>query len=342
MKESSALKVALLFVILFSQSLFAISDEAIMDLWTSEKADILVNSLSQHNYTGTGNKNNYYAQFDFPEGKIDNPLFLITGLEDPVPTWFDTVLLAKKQGFRKVYIVEIRAQGESEREGKRNIIHVDNFESYYKDLALAFYNINKRERIGKPIYLIAHSTGALLFSNGLDKIKNSLPSLSVKAMAFWTPLFVLNISPVLNNPIVKPIISFFNNLYRKCCGLYLARSYGPKDFESNTLTHDPAKFKRSEDLKFKFKLGTKGVSLHWALESIDATKNVLEKVKRLDFPLIIFKAGKEEIVSNDYQIDKSNISVLTVPEARHALNIERDLILNSVWIKTIDFWKIAQ
>ncbi len=310
-------------------------------LWPTEKASTILNTKSDVYYTGQDGTKNYYAHFDFPENQKEETLLIITGLEDPVPLWFDTVLNAKEYGFKNVYIVELRGQGQSQRipSNKEQLIHIESFENYYLDLVSALKDINSKTGFTKTVHTISHSTGSLVLGNSLKLIKTELPNLRFGAFAFWTPLVSLKLSPLINNAFVRPIISIVEKLYRTCCGIMVAKKYSPQAFEENRLTTSPDKFKTYESLCYEYKLGSSGVSIRWVLESIKASQEFkTQHLNQIDIPTLILKAEGDLIVENNFSYQNKNISTSTINGAKHALNIEKINFFEETIQKTFSFF----
>ncbi len=215
------LKSILLIVMIFtlSTSYATTQDQKYIEaLWPAEQAELILRAKKDIYYAGEENTKNYYAHFSFPENQKDETLLIITGIEDPVPLWFDTVIKAKDYGFKKVYVVELRGQGQSQRVpgNTKNLIHIKSFEYYYLDLISALRNIKSKGGFNKTVHVISHSTGSLVLGNSLKRIKEELPSIHFGAFAFWTPLVSLKISPLINNAIIRPIISLDEKIYSAC------------------------------------------------------------------------------------------------------------------------------
>ena len=179
-----------------------------------------------------------------------------------------------------------------------------------------------------------------MLTNSWEKLKTSLPDLKVKAMAFWTPLIVLNVSPWLNNFIVKPILSGVEYLYSLCCGTLIGRQYPRGNFETNRITKDPKKFQISEAIKHDYKLGSFGVSLRWGINAINASSELIENhIKKIDVPTLLLKAEEDQIVENNFALQNPQIQIETLKGALHAVHIEREEIFNETLNKTLEFFK---
>ena len=293
--------------------------------WSGKKLQALKDSFTEHFYKAQGYIENHYVRFSFPENSRTNPLIIVTGAEDPVPLWFNTALEFQSHGFRDIYIVDIRGQGQSDRVpgNTTNALHLDDFNNYYLDLVAALKDIDSQRPLHEPAVILSHSTGSLVVGMSLEKIKASLPDMKIAAMAFWTPLFKLPVSPLLDNAVVRPLVSGFEKLYRKCCGLLLAKKYEKGNFEGNNLTSDRVQFDFLQKLKYDHQLGSSGASLRWALNALEETKKLRSgPLKTLKIPTMVFFAETERVVDNNVKIDNSVIMTETISRTRHALHQE--------------------
>lgn len=317
-----------------------LGEQFIKKFWSPDNAATLIEAKVDKYYEGVDKTKNYYAEFRFQEVQSDKVLIFVTGMSDPIPLWFDTVLKARDAGYKYVYVIELRGQGQSEKvpDNVQRLIHVESFDDYYQDLVTALKAINKENILLKPTYIISHSTGSVVLGNALERVSKEIPNLKIRAMSYWSPLFRVNVGWYLNNPVVKPALSLITKGYRLCCGILTAKKYGRGKFETNKLTTDKNNYELSEEIRYTYALGSNGVSLRWAIEAINATEyfreNYLNKIK---IPTLLVKAEKDKIVSNHYVYENDAIKEWTVPKAEHGLHIEVDNIFNEVTTKTFNF-----
>ncbi len=323
----------------------AMADETNSDfvqkLWPPSESSLIQKYMLNRFYEGEAGLNNYYAKFHKPDNCINSPLIIITGADDPVPAWFDTALNAMKLGFKSIYIIEIRGQGQSQRVAgnEAKLLHVEKFDNYKLDLISALRSIEDLDGFLDPVYVISHSTGSLVLANAFKDIKRQLPSLKIKSMSFWAPLIKMNLQPWVSNPFVHSAISTFEKIYSSCCGLFVAQKIPNVPFSENKLTSDEGKYKRLQKLKKSYGLGSTGVSLRWAVDALTETQLVQsDQMKSLKIPILIMKSEKDFIVSNEYNFDSANVKVETIPLAFHSIHIEKDEIFDKVFKITFDFF----
>lgn len=319
----SFLMISLIFC--FCSAAGPLPKQILRENWSGRSLQTLKQSFTEHFYTGTGGTRNHYVRFSFPENSRANPLVIVTGAEDPVPLWFSTALEFRSHGFKDIYIVDIRGQGQSDRVpgNSENALHVNDFNNYYLDFIAALKDIDTQSPFQEPVVILSHSTGSLVVGMSLPKIKKQLPQLKIAALAFWSPLLKLPVSPILDNALVRPLASGFERLYRLCCGLVLAKTYQKGEFKDNNLTSDPAQFEFLQKLKYDHQLGSSGVSLRWALNALEETQKLRAgPLMSLKTPTVIFFAENENVVDNYVRINNSSIMVETISKTRHALHLE--------------------
>lgn len=307
-----------------------------IDVFKGETSRKIVSNKTDHFYVGTNKTKNYYSKFTFNSGLIRNPLVIITGLEDPAPFWFETALKAEKWGFREVYIVDLRGQGQSDRvlKGQKKLIYVEKFKDYISDVLLFFDSAFKDNTNERP-YIISHSTGSIVITNALKKMRKEHIPLK---MSFWTPLTRLKINRILENKFVYAIVRFIDQVSLSLGYPIVVKKYKKVEFKSNKLTTSLEKHKTSEFMRFKGGLGSDGVTLHWVLEAIKASADFREHLgSDMNIDTLVLTAGDETVVDNSYEFYNKKISVKNVIGAKHALNIETNDILNSVINITFEF-----
>jgi alpha-beta hydrolase superfamily lysophospholipase len=307
-----------------------------IDAFKGDNLRNIESNKTDHFYVGTNKTKNYYSKFTYNSGLIRNPLVIITGLEDPAPFWFETALEAEKWGFREVYIVDLRGQGQSDRvlKGQQKLIYVEDFKDYISDVLLFFDSAFKDKTTERP-YIISHSTGSIVITNALKEMRAVHIPLK---MSFWTPLTRLKINPILENKFVYAIVRFIDQMSLSLNYPIVVKKYKKVEFQSNKLTTSSEKHKASEFMRFKGGLGSDGVTLHWVLEAIKASADFRKHLKTdMNIETLVLKAGEETVVDNSYEFSNKKIIVKNVIGAKHALNIETNEILNSVINLTFEF-----
>ncbi len=309
--------------------------------YSVEKMNLQKSYLKNEYFTGVDATKNYYSSFFKPENTIENPLILITGVEDITENWWDTVQLAFEAGFQKVYIYELRGQGRSQRVpgNKVRAIHVQKFEDYEDDLVLFLKSLQEKNgNPKKPPLVIAHSTGSLVFNATYPKIKQEVPTYAPKKAVHWAPFVKLNVSPFLNNPFMTTALSVLDRVANQLGFLILGKRFPANSFAENHITNNKEKYEWSETLRFKEKQNSWGVSIRWALEALRVGEKLyLDSYSKIDIPTLIFKAEDDQVVFNNYEIKNPHFSIKQVPNAKHALHIETPKILKELTSQSFQF-----
>lgn len=309
-----------------------------LELLPASTQELVRDHKTDHTYVGKGGTKNFYSKFSVSTGTFENPLIIITGLEDPIPLWFEVVEKMLRKGFKTVYIVDLRGQGQSQRvldDGK--LLYVERFDDYTHDI-IAFFDHIKSEITNSP-YILSHSTGSTVITNSLAQIKSQFPKMIPIKMSFWAPLVKLNISSFLNNSIMRSVLGAIDLIALTFNCPIKVKSYGLEKFEDTKLTTSPERHKLIQAVKHEGGLVSDGLTLHWVLQGVKGAKHFREQsFKDITMPTLVLKAEKEAIVINDYELNNNKISTVTINGAKHALHSEKDIYLNESVNKTFDFF----
>lgn len=300
--------------------------------------------LTNYYYRGSLGTRNYFAHYEAKSNKIENPLFIITGLEDITENWWETASGAFEQGFRHVFVIEIRGQGKSSRVPGNAIraSHVNDFSYYTKDI-IYFLRAFKKEfpDIRHPPFVLAHSAGGLVFSSSLAAIKDYFPEYYPKAFSYWAPFVMSDVSPWINNWVMISILSTVDIVAQNFGIILLGRRFSLHRTEENGITHDFDKFHLSEQLRLYQGNNSIGVSLRWGIEAISKANNLYYErgYNFIDRPCLILVAENDKIVSNEWDIANPQVEKIIMPGAFHALHIEREDIFREALHMTMSFFK---
>jgi alpha-beta hydrolase superfamily lysophospholipase len=310
--------------------------------FTAEEVQLKSRFLTEHHYRGTENTRNYYARIENPANPIPNPLILVTGLEDIPENWWETAQRALHKGFQTIYIVEIRGQGRSERVpgNKDQAAHVNRFENYVNDLLFFLQHLKAQGQTPQePPFVIAHSTGSVIYMKAFKRIKQDYPAFTPKKISLWGPFIKSTTSPVLDNPYAIALLDQVEKVLRSMGWMMIVRDFSSHAFVGNTLTGDQKKYERSESIRVNDGLISQGVSLRWAIEVFRAAGELLKNhYESVDRPTLLIRAGHDQVVSNEWSIQNPFFQFHTIPEAEHALHIERQPIFDETFRLTFDFF----
>ncbi len=310
--------------------------------YTPQNLDFKEQKVRSLTYNGVGGTQNYLEVIENPENNIPNPLILITGLEDITENWWKTAEEALRRGFQKVYIIELRGQGRSQRP-KNNFnksVHISDFSFYTEDLIRAFQAIEaKVSPIGERPFVIAHSTGALVYAASLKRIKKEWPAWTPLKISFWTPLIQPDISPLLNNFLIRPMLGGLAQLSQTMNRTLLGRRFVLRDFDENKITGSRERYEWSEKIRVAEGLASSGVSLRWALEMVPVAEKLLaENYRDIEQPCLIFTAENDQVVRNDWSVDNQWIRVERLSGSAHALHLESPPIFRTAVENTFSFF----
>ncbi len=267
-----------------------------------------------------------YAHFKAAARPLKGTVVILQGRNECIEKYFETIRDLSARGFGAA-IFDLRGQGGSQRliaDPERG--HVGDFHDYAADLEPFFRQIVLPDCRG-PYYLLAHSTGALAALLAAPKLQSR-----VERMVFSSPLLGL------------PDGSISACNARRLAGLMNAfglgasyisggpRGLAPRSFENNTLTSDPARYRRNTDIYRwypEFALG--GVTASWVRAAFAAAEkvNAPEFAPALKIPLLIVAAGNERVVdpvaTEQFGQRLRAGGLLTIDGARHELMQEADI-----------------
>lgn len=269
-------------------------------------------------------RNIRYATFPATAKPERGTLVVLSGRNETMEKYFETVRDFCARGFF-VVAMDWRGQGGSDRliaDPARG--YVRSFDDYAADLDLLFREV-VIPRATEPVFLFAHSTGALVALLAIRKLEGI-----VRRMVFAAPLLGLSGFPLS-----------FEAIHRLSWGmsvLGLGSRYlggGPKPriaaFEGNPLTSDPIRFARNRLLLDTFpRLGLGGPTAAWVRAACDAIRAVSEPafMASIRTPVLMVAAGNDRVVSvpaiEAYAKKLPFGALLTIDGARHELLQEAD------------------
>ena len=253
-------------------------------------------------------------------------VLLLHGRAEYIEKTYETVNDLRANGFG-VLTFDWRGQGgssrllENERAG-----YVDSFDQYLLDLEAIVSEIALPDCVS-PLYILAHSTGALISLLAAPAFSNR-----VRRMVLLAPLLGLGKIPV-SQKTAKLVSGLM-------CGLglgevYLSGGATPEEntpFAGNRLTTDTVRFERNLKFVEEYRhLSIGGPTAAW----IFAACRAMDRVNDPDFhnqitiPTLMISAGSDEVVSNrmtdEMGLRLRSGSTLTIPGAKHELMQERNL-----------------
>jgi len=273
------------------------------------------------------------GKWDLPTGIEPRAVcILLQGLGEFLEKYDEVAEELNARGF---YVVSLdwRSQGASERGGRDNrVAHVRDFDEYDHDLSILIQRLAGVEQL--PLIALAHSTGAHILLRYLSEHKRRL-----RCAVLAAPLFDIVIEK--HPPWLVGLLLFVRNLWKASpSSLPGTDERDPihLPFEGNRLTSDRARYERTIDKLTKQPfLRINGPSYGW----LRAAFRSIRRVRKKDFaegivtPLLIFGAGKDQIVRTDATRDYvkwlPSAEYIEFADSEHEILMENDTIRRRFW-----------
>ncbi|MCR5774143.1 MAG: lysophospholipase [Lachnospiraceae bacterium] len=191
-----------------------------------------------------------------------------------------------------VYFLEQRCHGYSEgRLPEPDVVHIDSFETYVKDLHGFTEQIVQREYPNLPLLLLAHSMGGAIAALYIEDYPDTFAGALLSS-----PMLKMNTGNI--TPLKILFVRLYMILARKqkslCPGQH---HFDPKpDFENSSALSE-ARFnylfnQRLDDPHYR----TSGASLGWVMAAIDANKSIIKNAGKIRIPVVLMQAGLDSLV----------------------------------------------
>lgn len=277
-----------------------------------------------------GNTRLRYALFKPTTRPLKGTVIVLTGRNEPIEKYFETVRSLTKRGFCAATF-DWRGQGLSDRELMDPLRgNIANFDLYATDLDRFFSEVVLPDCRG-PFFIIAHSTGALIALQAIPKLHNR-----VDRMVLLAPLLELGSAPLSANSIrrVGAVLKLagLGNFYAT------GGRWKPTPFERNNVTTDPDRYARNVRLFTTHpRLSLGGPTIRWMHAAAHAAREVADPdyMARLHIPILFVAAGADTVVSSraieHYARRLRSSYCVTIDGARHEILQERDYCLEQFW-----------
>jgi lysophospholipase len=264
-----------------------------------------------------------------PRGTV----LLLSGRGEYLEKYQETAADLINRGF-DVYSFDWRGQGLSTRMlANRQKGFVETYEDYLDDLD-CFIQTIMMPGARAPYYLLAHSMGGHI---GLRYLHDH-PDM-FKGAVLTAPLIDIAMPPafkkVLRAYIRGATILGFGKQYVPGAGDHKQQR---QRFQNNKLTSDRMRFERmNRQLTEMPDLALGGVTHQWLLATLRSVDRLREQgfAEKIETPVLIVAAGKDEIVSSKAQavIQKRlpRCRLVNVENARHELLVETDEVRRLFW-----------
>ncbi|WP_332772667.1 alpha/beta hydrolase [Phenylobacterium sp.] len=271
----------------------------------------------------------------FPaKGKAVGSVVLSGGRTEPIEKYFEVVEELTARGF-VVLTHDWRGQGLSHRDLQDRLAgHADGYRSFLRDYEalLAAYG----PRLPKPWYALGHSMGGCL---------TLLALAHGQAKHFEAALLSAPMLGVRTGSIPLAIargLAGLNVLIGRAGRYARPPSSAPETFETNVLTHDRARWTRTQaQVAAHPELALGGPTWGWLDFAFRATAYLGQtgNLKSVTIPVVICSAEKDKLVDNDAQravaakLPKGEF--LDVPGAYHEILMETDTMRN-IFLRAFD------
>ena len=267
-----------------------------------------------------------YAHWRASGYPIQGTVLLLHGRAEYIEKTYETVSALRAGGFG-VLTFDWRGQGgssrllENERAG-----YVDDFDQYTLDLDAIVHQVALPDCVS-PLYILAHSTGALISLLAAPAFTNR-----IRRMVLCAPFLGFAKMPVSQQAVklISGMLCAFG-----LGEVYLSGGATPDEnrpFIGNKLTTDTKRFERNQKFVEEYRsLSIGGPTAAWVFAACRAMDRVNDPDfhNQINIPTLLVSAGSDDVVSN-MAIEElgrrlRSGSTLTIPGAKHELMQERNL-----------------
>ena len=264
------------------------------------------------------------------ESAVRKLLVLVNGRAENMLKWSELAYDFYRQGY-DVLLFDHRGQGYSDRllRGSEKG-HLDDFRFYIDDMAKV---IEKTTALFtyKTQHLLAHSLGSLIATYYLANYEHCIEKAVLSSPFFGVPL---------KHPVRDELIIAAMNLLGQGSGYVFGKgAYQPAHLERNELSFCQTRMKWMNRVNRKHpELHLGGPTFRWLHLCLNAIKRLPKVIPRIEIPVLILQAEKENIVNNKTLKKLTalfpNAHREIIPQAKHEILFERDKLRADV-IKNI-------
>lgn len=238
-----------------------------------------------------------------------------------------------------VIAIDWRGQGLSERLlDDKNIGHIEDFKNYQNDVEVII-NEAKDAGLVKPWIIFAHSMGGLI---GLRTLHDNPV---FKKVVFTSPMWGIQMPPILKSgaSIIMSLISLIGKMETYAPTTSPETRILNEEYEFNKLTSDIRNFKLLRQQLIQHPdLQIGGPSSAWVSAALDEIEFQIGKEPPIT-PALCFLGEKEEIIDNlavrEFCKNWDSCDLISIPDAKHDLLMEKKMILHSLFEKLEKFIK---
>ena len=238
-----------------------------------------------------------------------------------------------------VIAIDWRGQGLSERLlDDKNIGHIEDFKNYQNDVEVII-NEAKDAGLVKPWIIFAHSMGGLI---GLRTLHDNPV---FEKVVFTSPMWGIQMPPILKSgaSIIMSLISLIGKMETYAPTTSPETRILNEEYEFNKLTSDIRNFKLLRQQLIQHPdLQIGGPSSAWVSAALDEIEFQIGKEPPIT-PAPCFLGEKEEIIDNlavrEFCKNWDSCDLISIPDAKHDLLMEKKMILHSLFEKLEKFIK---
>jgi lysophospholipase len=238
-----------------------------------------------------------------------------------------------------VIAIDWRGQGLSERLlDDKNIGHIEDFENYQNDVEVII-NEAKDAGLVKPWIIFAHSMGGLI---GLRTLHDNPV---FEKVVFTSPMWGIQMPPILKSgaSIIMSLISLIGKMETYAPTTSPETRILNEEYEFNKLTSDIRNFKLLRQQLIQHPdLQIGGPSSAWVSAALDEIEFQIGNEPPIT-PALCFLGEKEEIIDNlavrEFCKNWDSCDLISIPDAKHDLLMEKKMILHSLFEKLEKFIK---
>ena len=238
-----------------------------------------------------------------------------------------------------VIAIDWRGQGLSERLlDDKNIGHIEDFKNYQNDVEVII-NEAKDASLVKPWIIFAHSMGGLI---GLRTLRDNPV---FEKVVFTSPMWGIQMPPILKSgaSIIMSLISLIGKMETYAPTTSPETPILNEEYEFNKLTSDIQNFKLLRQQLIQHPdLQIGGPSSAWVSAALDEIEFQIGNEPPIT-PALCFLGEKEEIIDNlavrEFCKNWDSCDLISIPDAKHDLLMEKKMILHSLFEKLEKFIK---
>jgi lysophospholipase len=274
-----------------------------------------------------------YGCWPYRGKRLAGTVAVLGGRAEFMEKYIETIGDLNTRGFH-AFSLDWRGQGLSDRMLRdRTRGYVRTFGDYVADLKLFVDEVVKPDT-GRPLILMAHSMGATIVLHYLRRFPRG-----VRKAVLLSPMIDFR-----TDPVPYPIARGYCLMLAK---LGMARRNVPSmrrnasfrgSFADNRLTHDAARFQRSQQaLQDNPRLLVSGITYGWLAASFKAV-DVIQRpgfARCIQTPMLVVTAGNDQVVSNTaagrFVARLPATRAICIKDAYHEILQERDGLRSQFW-----------